>query len=1304
MKLHYFSFIKNLFCVLFPIEYILTITIYLCSLNSNIVYSQDYDNDSILDNVDLDDDNDGILDEDEYYCPDVINWVNFGSPYTTSDFEGIITKNDGNNITVSTTGFRNIDNKIPDYSNFSAYADAPSDRKSLRVDDAGIVTINFSEPVTDPYLLISGLGETSRTQRATFSTPYQEVYTSSSGSVIYASSTVVLANDGMIVIRFPGTHTSISVERDLRGIVFFVVGIECGSNGQDVDGDGLANHLDLDSDGDGCSDANEAYGDPNADGGDGGEYGVGSPVTNANGTVNGASYTTGYVPSVYKSSNTTVCPINTNVDLDDDNDGILDEDEYYCPDVINWVNFGSPYTTSDFEGIITKNDGNDITVSTTGFRNIDNKIPDYSNFSAYADAPSDRKSLRVNDAGIVTINFSEPVTDPYLLISGLGGTSRTQRATFSTPYQEVYTSSSGSVIYASSTVVLANDGMIVIRFPGTHTSISVERDFRGNVFFVVGIECGSNGQDVDGDGLANHLDLDSDGDGCNDANEAYGDPNADGGDGGEYGVGSPVTNANGTVNGASYTTGYVSSVYINSLVNTCDPGDFDGDNILDTVDLDSDNDGILNNQESICNENILWSEMTSSTSGAISKPDGFNILISSGGFRNLDNTTPGHANFSSYGDKPSVRESLRTELPGTFTITFSEPVTNPYLLISQLGTASNTQRVTFSTAYQEVFTSSTGNVYYANSTILMAQNGHLVIRFPGTHTSISFTKDFRENSFFVMGIPCSNYDLDTDNDGIVDKLDLDSDNDGCSDANEAYGDSNADGGDSGVYGIDPADPSTIVDGNGRVIAASYAAPVDVDLNGIYEFQRAGDAPTILIAPIDSEATEGETIVLTTQVSGTLLSYTWQVNDGNGFVDIDPSDTTDQYQGSDTNELTISDIQLSMDQYQYRVLILDQTYICSTSSSEVLITVNPLPDNDLDGIADVIDQDDDNDGIADLEENIMNLDPSADNDSDGILNYLDVDDIGNGTPASCPDNNNDGVCDEVDPLFDSDGDSIPDHFDLDSDNDGCSDANEAYGDSNADGGDSGVFGIDPANPSTIVDSNGRVIAASYDSPVDFDLNGVYEFQETGGVPSILVAPFDTEAIEGENIVLTTQVSGTLLSYTWQVNDGNGFVDIDPNDTTDQYQGSDTNELTIQSILQNMDGYQYRVRITSDLLVCDEVISNVILITLRPDITETDENIKIYNSFSPNNDGINDVFTIKGVHTIDNTLQVYNRWGTLVYQTNNYGRENNFFSGISNGRLTVNQDDQLPVGTYFYIFEYEPEPGKELRQTGYIYLNR
>ena len=53
--------------------------------------------------------------------------------------------------------------------------------------------------------------------------------------------------------------------------------------------------------------------------------------------------------------------------------------------------------------------------------------------------------------------------------------------------------------------------------------------------------------------------------------------------------------------------------------------------------------------------------------------------------------------------------------------------------------------------------------------------------------------------------------------------------------------------------------------------------------------------------------------------------------------------------------------------------------------------------------------------------------------------------------------------EVFPSYDIDNDGIENYYDLDSDNDGCSDANEAYANANADDGDTGIYG--PDTPTT-----------------------------------------------------------------------------------------------------------------------------------------------------------------------------------------------------------------------------------------------
>jgi len=70
-----------------------------------------------------------------------------------------------------------------------------------------------------------------------------------------------------------------------------------------------------------------------------------------------------------------------------------------------------------------------------------------------------------------------------------------------------------------------------------------------------------------------------------------------------------------------------------------------------------------------------------------------------------------------------------------------------------------------------------------------------------------------------------------------------------------------------------------------------------------------------------------------------------------------------------------------------------------------------------------------------------------------------------------------------------------------------------------------------------------------------------------------------------------------------------------------------------------------------------------------ITECD--VVVPNVFTPNNDGFNDAFVIEGILGVQNNLKIFNRWGQIVYETNNY--KNNW-----NGK-------DVADGTYYYVLE-------------------
>ncbi|MEE1964597.1 gliding motility-associated C-terminal domain-containing protein, partial [Allomuricauda taeanensis] len=101
------------------------------------------------------------------------------------------------------------------------------------------------------------------------------------------------------------------------------------------------------------------------------------------------------------------------------------------------------------------------------------------------------------------------------------------------------------------------------------------------------------------------------------------------------------------------------------------------------------------------------------------------------------------------------------------------------------------------------------------------------------------------------------------------------------------------------------------------------------------------------------------------------------------------------------------------------------------------------------------------------------------------------------------------------------------------------------------------------------------------------------------------------------------------------------------------------------------------------------------------------LKVYNGISANGDGLNDSFIIEGIECYpDNNVKIFNRWGVLVFETDNYNNGTNSFKGFSQGRATISKRDKLPVGSYFYLISYSfmGGDGMETRSNnGYLYLH-
>lgn len=231
---------------------------------------------------------------------------------------------------------------------------------------------------------------------------------------------------------------------------------------------------------------------------------------------------------------------------------------------------------------------------------------------------------------------------------------------------------------------------------------------------------------------------------------------------------------------------------------------------------------------------------------------------------------------------------------------------------------------------------------------------------------------------------------------------------------------------------------------------------------------------------------------------------------------------------------------------------------------------------------------------------------------------------------------------------------------------------------------GVLIASPNNANTVVDnllntntfywslSNGGCLDYSVDSVVVLTASGL----SSSAVDDSYNVNYDTISF-GFNIltndllptssafsvtILSNPSGGTLTDL------GNGNFNYVPNGG---YFGTDV--------------FTYRVCSNECSQICDTAT-----VTLRVGFTG-----ECYapNTFTPNNDNINDRFVVPcAINHPNNELVIFNRWGDEVYNTRGYVND---WEGTFNG-------EPLPEGTYFYIINMNDPLGTTLQ--GYVVIHR
>lgn len=98
------------------------------------------------------------------------------------------------------------------------------------------------------------------------------------------------------------------------------------------------------------------------------------------------------------------------------------------------------------------------------------------------------------------------------------------------------------------------------------------------------------------------------------------------------------------------------------------------------------------------------------------------------------------------------------------------------------------------------------------------------------------------------------------------------------------------------------------------------------------------------------------------------------------------------------------------------------------------------------------------------------------------------------------------------------------------------------------------------------------------------------------------------------------------------------------------------------------------------------------------------VEVYNLVTLDGNDRNAYFRIKDIEYFpENSLEVFNRYGVLVYAQQSYGQDGNFFFGEPNVSGVRDTARGLPTGNYLYILTYKvPSNGKTEKVSGYLHL--
>ena len=188
------------------------------------------------------------------------------------------------------------------------------------------------------------------------------------------------------------------------------------------------------------------------------------------------------------------------------------------------------------------------------------------------------------------------------------------------------------------------------------------------------------------------------------------------------------------------------------------------------------------------------------------------------------------------------------------------------------------------------------------------------------------------------------------------------------------------------------------------------------------------------------------------------------------------------------------------------------------------------------------------------------------------------------------------------------------------------------------------------------------------------------------PEIQVIAADSQIFNGESVTLSVQNPSGLIWGKWIFD---LIVEPDSGITGNIINGTFTSPYDLHETLFNNDTavhkvvYRFKPGILSDdgVQACEgkEV---KITVWIYPGFRFKEASLVIPDAFSPNGDGINDVWNIKGIDLYPTArITICNRWGQVLWKS-----ERGYpvpWDGVSRGKA-------LPVDSYYYFIELRGRP--------------